>query len=174
MLFYIWALGCSLVVFVLSFLQQQVASCSSSAFTKCSGLAQILSGLEGRGCPSVKPMAKKVKAKAKSKSCGIRKAIGKKTKPKPKAGGKRKYSASAAPASAALATSAASASAAPASALPPAADLGPGPEKPALSNSRNCVRSMAYHEAEQQAKKEGFGPRAGLVKLARRQLSSGI
>ena len=96
-----------------------MAKDASSAFANCSGLAQILSGLDGRGCPSVKPMAKKVKAKAKSRSCGLRKKpIGKKTKAKPKAGGKGKSSASAAPASAVTASSAASASAAPASAPP--------------------------------------------------------
>ena len=91
MLFYIRALGCSLVVFVFSILQFQVAEDVSSAFAGCSGLAQILGGLEGRGCPTQKPMAKKV-AKGKGKGKG-HKAKGKGKSSGQEAKGKGKSSA---------------------------------------------------------------------------------
>jgi len=48
-----------LVLFVFSFLEQEAASSQSSAFSGCSGLAQILDNLSA--VPTVKPCAKKRK-----------------------------------------------------------------------------------------------------------------
>ena len=71
-------------MFVFSFLEQEVAGGLSSAFTGCSGLANILDGLEGRTAPTKKPQA--IKRKFASKAASAAKAKAKpKAKPKAKA-----------------------------------------------------------------------------------------
>ena len=130
--------------FVSSPLEQQVANNLSSAFSGCSGLEAMLDSLDGRGQPKLsdKPTAIKRKGRllvAKPKAKPKVKAA-----PKPKAELHPK--------------SAASAAAAKPAAAPAAAPVGApvAAQAKALSNTRKCVHSRAYHAAAKAAKADGL------------------
>ena len=138
--------------FVFSFLEQEVAAGVSKAFAGCSGLADILNGLEGRPPPTKKPQAIKRKFAA-SKKAAAPKA---KAKAAPAAALESKAKAEAAPAAApkskALAAPApkSKAKAAPVfvetadSAFATAASV---PPAGVLKDTRKCVHSRAYKAA---------------------------
>jgi len=113
-----------------------VANSCSSAFSGCSGLNQILEGLEGRGPPMQfdKPMAIKRKATTGSKKLLVAKA-------KPGQPPVAKAAAKSAP----VAKTAAMPAQEPVAA-----------EAKVLSDSRNCVHSRAYKKAAKQAKLDGL------------------
>jgi hypothetical protein len=115
-----------------------VASQKSSAFSGCSGLDNILKGLEARDAPTVKPMAvKRRKLSAKAK-----------LKPKPKSAAKAAAKAEAVPV-------------APVPAAPVAVGAAPV-AKPVgvahLTDTRKCVHSRASKKAMRIAKAAGLSP----------------
>ena len=126
-----------------------MASGLSSAFSACSGLSELLQGLESHGAPSKadKPSALKRKA---GNALLVPKA-----KPKPPPKGKHATETAAVlvpepePAAAPAAKPAAAPAAKPAAAKPADAPTG-------LSDSRNCVHSRAYKSAARIARDAGL------------------
>jgi hypothetical protein len=127
-------------VFVFS-LEQEVAASFSNAFSGCSGLGNIISGLEDRGAPAGKaPRAIKRKARLPSS-----KAAG-----KPKAKAK-----AAAPTEGVEAVEGAEAAPAHADPAEAAEAVEAVEADPPLKVTRKCVTSRAYHNAKKLAKTDG-------------------
>ncbi len=138
----------------------------SSAFTGCSGLDQILNNLEGRGQPTIKPMAVK-RRKVTSKAKGVAKAV---AKPAAEAVAVAKAEAVAVAkavdvadvpmAAAPVAEVVPVAGAVDVAAVPkPAAPVAPlAVAKAPLSDTRKCVHSRAYKFAAKTAKAAGLSP----------------
>ena len=139
----------------------------SHAFSRCSGLGEILHELEGKSTPSLKPMAKKptqlhLKKKRADAAKAANKALAKAAAAPAKATpAKAAAPAKATPAKAAAPTAkAAAAKAAPAKAAAkaPKAKAAAPPAKAAWGKnmSRKCVHSRAYKTAEKKAKDAGL------------------
>ena len=124
----------------------------SGAFTGCSGLGEILKGLEGRSEPTMKPMA--VKRRKLAKAAAVPKAaVPKAAVPK------------AAVPKAAVPVAAVPVAAVPKAAVPqapvaavPVAAVPQAPADVPLSDTRKCVHSRAYKSAARVAKSAGLSP----------------
>ena len=150
-----------------------MAQGKTSAFTKCSGFAGILAGLENRPVTNEKPMARKKRAKKKGKAAKEKgkaaKTLGRVNKALRASAAKKLGAVKARPAGVQLvnvkaepditssASSAGSLGTRPANPLgtQPANPGGDRPDKAPLSMSRKCVHSRAYSKAKKEAKNQG-------------------
>jgi hypothetical protein len=143
-------------------IEQEVAASYSNAFSGCSGLSNILNGLQRRPVPAGQaPKAIKRKPKAGKGKGKQAKAAGKgKGKGKAKANAK----AAAVPASVDAAANVEGAPAnVDAAAVPGAEAVGAVEAAPPLAVSRNAVASKAYRVAKGLAKTDGKSPAEQLV-----------
>ena len=164
------------IVFVFRFLciTQQVAKGKASAFTRCSGFAQVLSGLGGRALTSERPQARKVSAAAKGANAKGLRASAVKRLLAVKAG-KMLVKVKAEPGITVLPRTSSASSVLTQGQMSslralrlriqgglgtePANPEGDAPPKP-LSMSRSCVHSRAYCEAKAEANAQGLGAEA--------------